>query len=169
MTDDTLVRAGGLIAIASGSVSAIGLVFLVAMFALFRTPLKTLGLSFGLLNDICVAVQYLLTIPLALVLHRLLLPYQRALIRAATIVGIVSMAAVVLLQLALIFKALSFRQQGPWVTLAMILGVGFWLMVTGLVARSSGSLPHSVAMSALAVPYLGYPAWAFWLGRLLLR
>lgn len=169
MTDDTLVRAGGLIAIASGGVSAIGLVFLVAMFALFRTPLKTLGLSFGLLNDICVAVQYLLTIPLALVLHRLLLPYQRALIRAATIVGIVSMAAVVLLQLALIFKALSFRQQGPWVTLAMILGVGFWLMVTGLVARSSGSLPHSVAMSALAVPYLGYPAWAFWLGRLLLR
>jgi hypothetical protein len=169
MTGDPLIRVGGLIAIASGIISAIGVMLIIAMFVLLRTPLKGLALIFGLLNDICVAVQYLLTIPLALALRRLLLPYRAALIQAATIVGIAAMASVILLQLALMFKVLTFRQQGLWVTLAMILGVGFWLMVTGLVARASGRLPHSVVMSAVAVPYLGYPAWAFWLGRLLLR
>jgi hypothetical protein len=29
-------------------------------------------------------------------------------------------------------------------------------------------MPQSLLMSALAVPYFGYPIWAFWLGLLLL-
>jgi hypothetical protein len=50
----------------------------------------------------------------------------------------------------------------------MILGVGSWLVITGIVARSTGKLPNSVLMSILAVPYIGYPVWAFWLGQHLL-
>ncbi|MBI5829064.1 MAG: hypothetical protein HZB20_05890 [Chloroflexi bacterium] len=78
------------------------------------------------------------------------------------------MLVVVALQLALIFRVLTFQQQAVWVSLAIFVGVGSWLMITGLVARSTGRLPNSVVMSAVAVPYLGYPVWAFWLGRCLL-
>jgi hypothetical protein len=90
------------------------------------------------------------------------------LIRIATIIGSASMLIVFSLQMLLIFKVLTFEQQVLWVSLAMILGVGSWLMVTGLIARSTGRLPNSLLMSAIAVPYFGYPVWAFWIGLQLL-
>lgn len=161
---DPLIRAAGSFAIVSGIISAFGVVFLIAMFALMATPNQTLAFRFGMLNDICVAVQYLLTIPIALALYRILLPHDAALIRMATITGIAMLLVVIGLQLALIFDVLSFERQVAWVSLAMIVGVGSWLVITGLVARSTGRLPNSVVMSAVAVPYVGYPAWAFWLG-----
>ena len=138
------------------------------MYVLFATPYKDLGFKVGFLNDICVALQYLLTIPIALALYQVLRVYQPGLIRTATIIGIVSMLIVFGLQLLLIFKVLPFERQVVWVSLAMILGVGSWLVITGIVARSTGKLPNSVLMSILAVPYIGYPVWAFWLGQHLL-
>ena len=165
---DPLIRAAGGFAIVSGIVSAFGVVCLITMFALFATPNRPLGLTFGMINDICIAVQYLLTIPIALALYQILLSHNPALIRLATIVGIAAMIAVILLQLALVFGVITFEKQVIWVSLAMILGVGTWLVITGLVARSTGRLPNSVLMSGLAVPYVGYPVWAFWLGQRLL-
>jgi hypothetical protein len=109
-----------------------------------------------------------LTVPLALALDRILRPYHPALIRTATIVGIAMMLVVVGLQLALVFGVLPFERQVLWVSLAMIVGVGAWLVTTGLVARSTGRLPNSLLMGSVAVPYLGYPVWAFWLGQRLL-
>lgn len=167
-TADPMIRTAGNLAIVSGIISAVGVAFLIIMFALFATPYKEWGMTFGMLNDICIAIQYLLTIPITLVLDRMLRPYHPTLIRLATVVGITSMIIVILLQLALITGVLPFEQQVGWVTLAMIGGVGSWLLVTGFVARATGMLPRSVLMSALAVPYLGYPVWAFWLGRRLL-
>lgn len=163
-----MARLAGGIALIIGIISAIGVVFIIAMFVLFATPLKELGQRFGMLNDVCVAFQYLLTVPIALVLYRILVVYNPVLIRIATIVGIVGMLAVFVLQLALIFGVLTFQQQVGWVTLVMFLGVGSWLVMTGLVARSTGRLPNSMRMSLLAVPYVGYPVWAFWLGLHLL-
>ena len=168
ITPVSSIHMAGSIAILSGILSAIGVVLLITMFVLFGTPYKELALRVGLLNDICVALQYLLTIPIALALHRVLHVYQPVLIRTATIIGIISMVLVFGLQLLLIFKVLTFERQVVWVSLAMILGVGSWLVITGMVARSTGRMPNSVLMSALAVPYIGYPAWAFWLGQLLL-
>jgi len=165
---DPVIRAAGGFAIVSGIISAIGVVFLITMFVLFATPFKELALIFGMLNDICIGIQYLLTIPIALALYRILLPYNPTLIRFATVFGVAMMLTVIVLQLALIFKVLTFEQQAVWITLAMIVGVGAWLVITGLVARSTGRLPNSVLMSSLAVPYVGYPVWAFWLGRRLL-
>jgi hypothetical protein len=165
---DALIRAAGAFAFVSGIISAIGVVFLVAMFILFATPNQALALTAGRLNDICVALQYLLTIPIALALHRILLPYNPALIRLATTVGIAAMILVIALQLALVFGLMTFEKQVVWVSLAMIVGVGAWLVITGLVARSTGRLPNSLLMSGLAVPYVGYPVWAFWLGTRLL-
>jgi hypothetical protein len=163
------IRTAGNLSLVSASIATVGVVFLIIMFVLFATPYRELALTFGRLNDICIAIQYSLTIPLALVLDRLLRPYRPTLIRLATGLGIASMLVVILLQLALIFGLLSFEMQVGWVTLAMIGGVGLWLIVTGFVARSTDGMPRSVLMSALAVPYLGYPVWAFWLGRRLLN
>jgi hypothetical protein len=163
-----LVHAAGAFAVVSGIISAIGVVFLIAMFILFATPRKSLGETFGMLNDICVALQYLLTIPIAIALDQILRPYNPGLVRLATIVGIVMMLVVVVLQMALVFGLMPFERQVWWVTPAMIVGVGAWLVVTGMLARSTGRLPNSVLMSGVAVPYVGYPAWAFWLGRRLL-
>lgn len=168
LPSDSLLRVAGRFALISGVISAVGVALLIAMFALFATPFKTLGLTIGKLNDICVALQYLLTIPVALALYRILLPYNPTLIRIVTVIGIAAMLVVIVLQLALIFGVLTFEQQVPWVSLAMLGGVGLWLLITGRVAQSTGKLPNSMMMSAIAVPYLGYPAWAFWLGRRLL-
>lgn len=164
-TPDTLIRAAGGFAVASGIIAAIGVVFLIAMFISFATPNKSLGATFGLLNDICVAVQYLLAIPIALALRQILLPYNPTLIRVATVEGILMMLVVVGLQLTLILGLLTFERQVIWVTVAMLVGVGAWLVITGLVARSTGKLPNSLLMSGLALPYVGFPLWAFWLAR----
>ncbi len=168
-SSDPLIHAAGGFALVSGLISAIGVVCLVTMFALFATPNKTLALTFGLVNDICIAVQYLLTIPIALALHRILQPYNPGLMRVATAVGLVAMVSVIALTLALVFGAVTFERQAVWVTLAMIGGVGAWLIMTAMVARATGRMPNSGWWSGVAVPYLGYPAWAFWLGRILLN
>jgi len=150
----------------SGSIAAVGVVLLVLFYLVyFATPFKEVGQTLGSLNDVCVAVQYLLTIPLALSLRRILHPHAPGLVDIATIVGLASMLLVVVLQTALVVGVLSFQQEVLWVSLAMIIGVGFWLVITGLVARSTQRFPHSLRMSLFAVPYLGYPIWAFWLGK----
>ena len=128
-----------------------------------------LGGTFGLLNDIIVALQYFLAIPVAIALYRILSPYSPSLIRVGTIIGIVSMLVVIILQLALVFEVLTFQQQALWVSLFMLLGIGSWLVITGLVARSTELFPNSVLMSSIAVPYFGFPVWAIWLGRILLK
>jgi len=168
ITNETLIRAAGGFAIVSGIISAIGVVFFIAMLIFFAKSLQSLGSTFGMLNDICVAIQYLLTIPVALVLDQILRPYNPALIRFTTIIGIFMMLIVTGLQLALVFGLVTFERQVGWVSLAMLGGVGTWLVITGVAARSIGRLPNSVLMSGLAVPYFGYPVWAFWLGRHLL-
>lgn len=155
----------GGIAKVSAIISAVGVVFFIIMYALFFTSHKELGNTFGMINDICVAIQYLLTIPIALTLYRILVVYNPTLIRIATAVGLIGLVSTVVLQLLLIFGVLTFAQQFLWITLAMIVGVGSWLVITGLIARSTGRLPNSLAISILAVPYFGYPLWAFWLGR----
>jgi hypothetical protein len=50
----------------------------------------------------------------------------------------------------------------------MIVGVGSWMVATAVLARSSGKMPHGVGMSLAGASYVGYPLWAFWLGRRLL-
>jgi hypothetical protein len=162
--------AAGRIAIVSGIIAVVGVVFLILFYVLyFATPLKDVGALFGGLNDALIAVQYLLTIPLALSLRQILRPYAPTRIDVATFVGIASMLVVVALQTALVLGVLTSQQTMVWVALAMIVGVAFWLVTTALVARATGRFPNSLRMSLMAVPYLGYPVWAFWLGKQLLR
>lgn len=167
---DPLIRAAGGIAIASGIISAVGVVFLIALYVLaFATPFMALGLTFGMLNDITAAIQYLLTIPIAVALYRILLPHNPRRIRVATVVGISMMIVVIALQMLLVLGTVTFQQQAVWVSLALFLGVGSWMVTTGSIARSTGRLPNSVRMSWVGATWIGYPVWAFWLGRRLLR
>ena len=117
-TFDPMLRAAGGFAIVSGIISAVGVVFLITMFVLFARSNQALGETIGMLNDICVALQYLLTIPIAFALYRILLLYNPPLIRLGTTIGIISMLIVIALQLALIFGVLTFQQQVVWNILA---------------------------------------------------
>jgi hypothetical protein len=160
----------GRIATASGVIGAVGVVSLIMFYVLvLATQLKALGQILGTLNDVCIALQYLLLIPVAVSLRRILRPEAPALVDLGTIIGIASMLAIVSIQAAFVLGAISFEQEALWVTPSMLVGVGAWLITTGTVARSTGRFPHSLRMSLLAVPYLFYPLWAFWLARHLRR
>jgi len=165
-SSNRFVSLAGWCAYASGVVSIIGIVFLVAMFIGFSTNNLRLQ-RFGALNDICVIIQYLLALPITLALHQRLKAHGLALSRAAMLIGIAGIIAVVVLQWLLVSGVLTFEEQVGPVSVALLV-VGIWLVITGYLGRSNGSLPHSLLMSILAATYLGYPIWAIWLGRQLL-
>ena len=97
-------------------------------------------------------------------LHTLYRRHRPALSLAALVVGMAGMVAVVVLQLLLVTRVLTFVQQVVPVTIS-ILVVGVWLVATGYLGRATSLLPRGLLMSLLAVPYFGYPIWAFRLGR----
>lgn len=158
------MRFGGVAAYVSGVVAAVGVVFLIAMFVSVVVGSELAG-TFGRVNDVLVAVQYSLALPAAVGLHALLRRRNKRLSRLVLVIGIIGMLTVVALQLLLVFGVLTFPRQVVFVVLALLV-VGAWLLITGVLARPI--LPHSQRMSLLAVPYFGYPVWAFWLGTQLL-
>jgi hypothetical protein len=163
---DALVYFAGWCSIASGIVSFIGIVFLIVMFIGFST--NNIGLQrYGTLNDICIIIQYLLTLPIMLALHQHLKVHAPVLSRAAMLIGIAGILAVVVLQWLLVTGVLTFEEQVGPVMIALLM-VGIWLVITGYLGRSIGNMPRGLLMSVLAAFYLGYPIWAIWLGRLLL-
>jgi hypothetical protein len=161
-----VIRLGGWAALASGAIGAVGLAFLIAMYASFAVG-SSAALPFGRINDFLVLIQYLVALPITLALQVLLGPRNPSLIRAATVIGIVGMFAIAGLQFLLVAGVLTFAQQVVPVMIA-ILVVGVWLVITGSVGQAGATLPGGLRMSLLAAPYLGYPIWAFWLGRRLL-
>lgn len=165
-TSARTVRLGGWTAYASGTIAAIGLAFLVAMFVSFAVA-SSAARAFGWLNDVLGMVQYLVAVPIAVVLHRLLGARNPALSRVAMAVGISGMLATAALQFLLVIGVLTFSQEVLPVSVALLV-VGVWLVITGYLGRSTGTLPLGVRMSLFAALYVGYPIWAFWLGRRLL-
>lgn len=163
---NALVYFAGCCSIASGIVSFIGIVFLIVMFIGFST--NNLGLQrYGMLNDICIIIQYLLALPITLALHQYLKVHALVLSRAAMLIGIAGILAVVVLQWLLVSGVLTFEEQVGPVMIALLM-VGIWLVITGYMGRSIGKLPSGVLISIPAAFYLGYPIWAIWLGRRLL-
>lgn len=68
----TMLRLGGRTAYASGVGAAIGVVFLIAMFASFAVGARPAGMVFGWINDLLGVVGALLMVPVAVALHVLL-------------------------------------------------------------------------------------------------
>ncbi len=164
----TVLRLGGRAAYANGVVSAVGLVFLFAMYASFAVGATSGGLVFGWINDVSGVVAALLMLPLVVAVHVLLRPHARILSGLAMMIGIGANLAIIVLQSLLVVGALTFQEEvGPVLIAFLVLVV--WLVMIGYLGSSSGVLPHGVRMGLLAATYVGYPIWAFWLGRHLLR
>ncbi len=153
---DWLMKLIVLCALSSGIVSVFGIVFLVIFF--------TIGGIFGTFNDIAVIIQYLLMMPIAITLWRLLRPYRPTLSLAAMLIGMAGMIAVVLLQLLLVTGALPFSQQIGMVIIAFLV-VLVWFIINQNLGRGTNILPRSMLLTVLAGLYFGYPVWAFSLGR----
>ena len=164
----TVLRLGGWTAYANGVVSAIGLVFLIAMFASFAAGATSPGLVFGWINDVSAMLAALLMLPLVVAVHGLLRPHAPIMSRLAMVIGFGANLAILVLQALLVVGALTFEKEIGPVLIAFIFLV-VWLVMTGYLGNSTGALPHGLRMGLLAVTYVGYPIWAFWLGRHLLR
>jgi hypothetical protein len=147
----------------SAIVAAIGVLFLVLMYADFLTPAKGLRV-FGPLNDACVLVQYALALPIVVALHRLLTQHSPHLRVLALIFEVGGAAGTIVFQAVLLSGLLPFRQQVLYAA-ASLLVVGIWVLTTGVMGRRSGILQGSVPLLVLAAPCFGYPIWAYRLGQ----
>jgi hypothetical protein len=164
----TILRLGGRAAYANGMVAAVGLLFLVAMFASFAAGATSPGLVFGWINDVSAVLAALLMLPVVVAIHVLLRPHAPIMSGLATVIGLIANLAIMVLQSLLVLGALTFQEEvGPVLIAFLFLVV--WLVLTGYVGSSSGALTHGLRMGLLAVTYVGYPIWAFWLGRRLLQ
>lgn len=185
MTDTALQHLAGWSAWLSVVANLVGFVFLVLLFAV--------GEPFGALNDVASALGFLLAVPVAIALHRLLSPAAPTTSAIATSAGLAGMFSGAMLQTLLVFRVLDFNQTLPGVLLASF-GIGLWLVIANVLAWQNSMLPvrltwfgilsgigylilvpgfwmggqqapSFVAGSILAL--FGYVVWASWLGRLL--
>jgi hypothetical protein len=164
----TILRLGGRVAYATAFIAPIGLAFLVAMYVAFALGAMSQGLVFGWVNDTLAIVTGLLMLPIVVAVHILLRKGAPRASRLALIVGIGANVAIVILQSLLVAGVLTFEQEiGP--VLIAFLALVVWFVTTGLMGRSTGVFPHGLRMSVLAATYVGYPFWAVWLGRHLVR
>ena len=151
-------------AYASGVVSAIGAVFLVAMFVCFALGAQSTGLVFGAINDAVVIVWGAIALPLPVALHGVLRPKSPVVSTLAMALGLAAIVAIMILQAMLLSGSLTFeRQIGP-VSIAF-LALAVWLVAVGYLGSSSGILPNGARMGLIGATYFGYPFWAFWLAR----
>ena len=164
---DRLSLVAGWAAYASGVIGAVSVLFFALFVGAYVFTGRAAPWPIGRINDLTSMLMYLVALPIPLALHRRLRAAAPGRSRVALLLGITGMAGVAVLQYLLIASVLTFAQQGGPVTAAILL-VGAWLLITSYLGQASGRLPGGVLWSWLAVPYFGYPLWAFWVGRRLL-
>ncbi len=161
-----MMRAAGWAAVTSGVTSAIGIVFLILMFASFGVGARPTGMTFGWINDVLVLVSYLLAAPVVVAIHQRLRIGASPLGRLGLVVGLGAIVAVVVLQWLLVSGGMTFEEQFAPVSVALLL-FGAWLVATGAIASSRGILPDGTRLGIAAALYLGYPLWALRVARAL--
>jgi hypothetical protein len=162
-----LSQIAGWAAYTSGLIGAVSVFFFVLFAGAYVTTGRPAPWPIGRINDLTSLLMYLVALPIPVALYQRLKARAAVLSRVALGLGMTGMVAVVVLQYLLVAGVLTFAQQGGPVAVA-ILVVGVWLLITGYLGQANGALPRGVLFSWLAVPYFGYPVWAFWVGRLLL-
>lgn len=135
----------------SATSAAIGLIFLAIFFS--GVPI------FGPLNDVAVIIHYILLLPIAIALWRLLKPYGERLNNFALAVGLVGITAVIVLQSLLVFGVMPFSQQ-IFMVIPAFLTVMLWFVLTGHLGRTDVRVPRGIALHILAGLVFAYPIWA---------
>jgi hypothetical protein len=166
-SESTLLGLAGRALLVSSPLAAIGVVFLVAMFVSFGIGDISRGQDLGRINDILVLVSYLLAAPSVVAFGSILRPVAPVASGILTVIGIAAIVAIVVLQAMLISGAVTFEQQIGPVSVALLV-LAAWFLVTGHMASSSGFLLQGTRMGLLAATYVGYPIWAFRVGRRLI-
>lgn len=149
---------------ASGITGAVGLAFLVAMYAAFGAGARSLGMTLGWVNDLSGVVTLPLALPGMLALHRRLRPRVGGASDALLLLGVGSAGAIAVLQLLLVTGRLTFEEEiGP--VMVAYLGFGVWLVATSWLGRRTGALRLGPGTGLAAALYVGYPVWAFRLAQ----
>ena len=165
-----LLRLAGFGVMASGLLGIPMVATLVAMYVGFALGpnARPAALRLGAINDALAIVVYGLVLPVVPAMHVLVRETgaTRSLVLAA--VGVVGIVVTMVLQWLLVTGAVAFEQQILPVSLAL-LGVGAWMVGTGILARRAGVLPRGLRDGLLGAVYVGFPVWAFGIGRRLLR
>jgi hypothetical protein len=150
----------------------------------------TVGQPFGTIQDAASALQVLLMLPIALVLHVSFRARAPALSLLAMVVGIAGMLVAGVLQALLVFRVVQFESTIR-TTLTAGGAIGAWLVVVGALILADGTLPSGLAWSGIVAgggyillvigfwlggqqhplfwggslaAVIGYAVWAFWLG-----
>ena len=151
---------------ASGVIGGVGVVFLIGMFAAFAAGQQALGMRLGFINDLTGVVTLPLAVPAMLVLHDRLRPTAGRTGDALLVLAIGATIAIVVLQVLLVTRVLTFEQQIGPVSIAF-LALAVWFIAAGRLAARAGLFPHGTSLGVLAATYVGYPLWAFGLARAL--
>lgn len=154
--------------LASGILGGISLLFLIGMFVAFGLGAQSPGMALGWVNDMLGWITCLLALPSVLAIHRLLRPSAPVASLALAVVGTGGFSAIVVLQLLLVTRVLTFEQQiGPVSVAYLVLGV--WLVGSGALGSRAGVIPHGARWGLFAALYVGYPFWAIRTARILER
>jgi hypothetical protein len=165
-SDDGPTRLAGTTLLISAAVAVVAIVFLVAMFASFSAGAQADGERYGWVNDVLVIVQYVLMAPAVVTLHRLSRDRVPALGAAIMWSGLGLIAVIALGQGLLVAGVMTFEQQTVPLTIMFVL-LAAWFVAVGRLVDTLGIARRGIVMGLLAATYIGYPIWAFWLGRAL--
>jgi hypothetical protein len=136
MSSSVILRYAGWSACASGIVTILGLIFIGIFFSV--------GEPYGSLNDLCIALQVLLMLPVALGLRQLFQDRFSSLDLAAMAMLLAGALAVAVASVILVLKVITFPQSLAPVSSGFGL-IGVWMIATGYLTLSAKSLPAALA------------------------
>jgi hypothetical protein len=164
--DNGSTRFAGTTLLVSAVVAIVAIVFLVAMFASFSAGAQADGERYGLVNDVLVIVQFALMAPAIVALHRRSRDRAPALGAAILWSGLALIAVIALGQGLLVAGVMTFEQQTVPLSITFVV-LAAWFVAVGRLVGELGIARRGIVMGLAAATYIGYPIWAFWLGRAL--
>jgi len=159
-----ILRPASWFAFAGAVVSLFQIGFLIAMFAAFAAGAQSAGQTIGGINDRLVLIQYALLAPVVITVTLLTPVRSRVVSVMVPLAGLAGIAWIVYWQAMLITGRIRFEDQVGIVSMGFLL-IGAWFVVAGYLASRAGLLRRGGAMGLLAALYVGYPVWAWLIGR----